>query len=405
MTRLQRNVDIDTPGFGIKAVTRAARTRFLPRCWRYLVGLLALVVAGTLLADAIVASSIGFQDLVWPVSLSAQFSGLFLLLTGLASLVGVFGVFSLIRGAWSMASRRSAAPSPPRIVISVLKETSTRPLGLVAGAALSGLYINLTIVFYAFHYETTLVAVFGALAVICAGTAYATIPIAWKYISTGLKATGILLAALGTVTQFWYQSVYVPENTPVGMSYTVAIGSVTQAGDEKLVQVNVTMEDAGSIPELALASMIVVSGVSYPGGQSTVLSVLQPITDTSYFFPSDEYSKKFLVIAEPGTEALDVDLFVDVALTTKLALDQPGSVEKLEECPGGTQSEWYVSESKLRRFTRGSQVLWSDWCPNGADSYIDTGVATIRRGQLVAVPGADSYFIRDTSRYDTLLLD
>jgi hypothetical protein len=106
----------------------------------------------------------------------------------------------------------------------------------------------------------------------------------------------------------------------------------------------------------------------------------------------------------PGMNAISVGLPVGVALSTKIGLEQPGSAERLQYCPDGTQSGWYIAESNLHRFTRGTQVLWSDWCDSGSTSFINTGIWNYRNGRVVAVPGADSYFIRDTSRYDTLLL-
>ncbi len=119
-------------------------------------------------------------------------------------------------------------------VVSAIRDTSTRPLSFVAGAAVAGLYIDLTIVFYSVHDRNILVSIFGIFAALCACAACVTLPAIWKDLSRGLKTAGISLTALGAVAQFWYQSIYVPENTPAGMAYTVAVGSVVQSGNERL---------------------------------------------------------------------------------------------------------------------------------------------------------------------------
>jgi hypothetical protein len=188
------------------------------------------------------------------------------------------------------------------------------------------------------------------------------------------------------------------------MAYTVAIGSVVKSGSGKLVQVNLTMEDAGTVPSVALASMVIVSGINR-SGQSTILKVYQPIANASYFFSNDKFSDNFTVLTGPEIDALHIELLVDVALTTKLMLDQPATtLEGLRNCPQGTQTEWYISESNLSRFTRGSQVLWSDSCSNTEDPYINTGISSVRGGRLVHIPAHQSVPIRDTSRSDMLVI-
>lgn len=404
MTRPRQHGGMAHTGPNIKLIARARRRKFLGSHRRELAYLLGMVLTLVLAVNAAVALWIGFQDLIWPVSLSAQFSGLFLFLAGLASLAGLFGVFPLTRMVVSLTGRDNAGPNTLGSIAIVIRETSSRSLALVASAALAGLYIDLIIAFYSLHNKTILAFTFIILATFCTCLACVTIPAIWKDLSNGLKAAGIVLTTLGAAAHFWYQSVYAPENVQVGMIYTIAIGSVAQSGSEKLIQVNLTMEDAGSIPEVALGSMMVVSGISYPSGQTTVLRVMQPIGNDSYFFPNDSFSNDFIVTAKPGTDALSIHLVVYVALTTKLALDQPGIQEGIRNCPLGTQSEWYISQSSLRRFTDGTQVLWSDWCPSSVSPYTEVGIAGIRGGRLVSVPSIYSYSVRNTSRYDTLLL-
>jgi len=213
---------------------------------------------------------------------------------------------------------------------------------------------------------------FSALALLCACVASGTLPRIWKYLGKGLKAVGISLTALASVVHFWYQSVYVPENTLSGIYYDLTLGPIIRSGSDRLVSVDLTMEDESSVTVRTLESMVVVSGID-PTLKSRILGTpLMAISRNSLLFPNAAYSSVFLVsVPDPGIEALHFEITLYYARTTGLALGRPISIqEHLRSCPGGKSFEWPIEESELRSFTEGAQVLYSDWC---ADSKVPGG--------------------------------
>jgi hypothetical protein len=123
-----------------------------------------------------------------------------------------------------------------------------------------------------------------ALALLCASVASVTLPRSWKYLGKGLKAVGISLTALASAAYFWYQSVYVPENTSLGIYYDLTLGSIIRSGSDRLVSVDLTMEDESSVTALTLGSIVVVSGM-YPAQKSRILSAPMPIKYDNFLFP------------------------------------------------------------------------------------------------------------------------
>ena len=103
------------------------QTTFLNRHWSGLACLSGPLLALALLANATVALWIGFQDLLWPVSLSARFSGLFLFIAGLVSLAGLFGIFPLLRQALTLLGT-GTRPNTARCTPS-LAQSGTHLLG------------------------------------------------------------------------------------------------------------------------------------------------------------------------------------------------------------------------------------------------------------------------------------
>ena len=359
--------------------------------------------AGVLLTTG-VAWTLGFQDVVWPVSLSAQILGLFFLIAGL------FGLIS----AWLMVVR--AMPSLKR------KPVSGASLSLISAGAVASFYVDATIVAYAFRYQPLVAIPFGVLGIICIGLAWRTLPAAWGSLSKTVKGAGITLAALGTLTNFWYQSIYLPENAQAGVEYSVSLGPVVSSGDDRFVTIDVTMDNESPVTALTLASMVVVSGLEYtsptqvgatskaeaqkrtkgyaaslakrPGtsaaipnpnvavnGQptATTLTILRPIENDSSLFPDDAYSREFdVVVPSRKIVALEVKLYVLFARTSRLSLGPSlySETKKIDGCQNDDQSAWYINESALVRFTRGAQLLYSDWCANLGDPFITWAVGT-----------------------------
>jgi hypothetical protein len=359
--------------------------------------------AGVLLTTG-VAWTLGFQDVVWPVSLSAQILGFFFLVAGL------FGLIS----AWLMAAR-------------AMRSVKRRPLGraslsLIAAGAVASFYVDATIVAYAFRYQPLVAIPFGVLGIICIGLAWRTLPAAWGSLSKTVKGAGITLAALGTLTNFWYQSIYLPENAQAGVEYSVSVGPVVSSGSDRFVTIDVTMDNESPVTALTLASMVVVSGLEYtsstqvgatskaeaqkrtkgyaaslakrPGtsaaipnpnvaisGQPTVttLTILRPIENDSSLFPDDAYSREFdVVVPSRQIIALEVKLYVLFARTSRLSLGPSlySATKRIDGCPNDDQSAWYINESALVRFTRGAQLLYSDWCADLGDPFITWSVGT-----------------------------
>ncbi len=409
---------------------QAMRRNFRTQATEGLALLLTLVVALGLSVNAAVALWVGFHDVLWPVSLPAELVGFFYLIAGLASLAGLMAIFPLLGKEVDVTDRPdsarvghnhllardleesarltdqsdSARAGHNHLLARIARdlEKSTRQLKFVAAAAVAGLYIDLTIVFYSLHYRTRYVWIFSALAVLCACVACVTLLGIWEYLGKVLKVS-ISLATLVTAAQFLYQSVYVPENTQVGIDYGLTLGSMARSGSARLVQVDLTMKDESSVTAVTLGSMVVVSGISYPGKKSTVLGILQPIQNNNFLFPNDTYSYDFLVVVtDPGTEALNFGLTLYYARTTGLELRNPIPMqEHLWSCPAGKQFEWPIEESELRNFTEGPQVLYSDWC---ADSKVPGGPSVNVRMGTPATQSAMGSLINVSSRDYALTL-
>lgn len=374
-----------------------------------------LPVMGLVLGvNAGIALWIGLQDAFSPLSLSVRLLGLFYMIAGLLSLGGLVGVHRLWRsGFFPTAAAISTIREHARRHMLQEDSAVTQPLVWVGAGSFAGLYIDLTITYYSVHYNIIYVYIFMLLAVICAYWVLSTLRVIWYSLDKELKAVGISIALIGTAGQFWYSSIYIPENTAVGMEYTFGMGPANSTGT-RIVQFNFSWQVAGSVPAVDLNSMLVVSGIDYPGDQSVVLRVLQPIQDDSFIFPGDKYTSSFAVaITEPWINALQVSLVVDYARATWLTLGaQRGKTTEgsIQDCPQDYRTEWYLQESALRRFTQGTQVVYADWCDGARDStaFIDAGIAGLRGNGLVyggypSFAGSDLGILHSI-RNETLLL-
>ena len=359
------------------------------------------VVAVGLGANAGVALWIGLPDLLWPMSLSAQLVGFSYVVASMISFYGVFNTFVLSYKTRKNIPLPGAGSAEVHSIIIRTRDASARSIKSIAVAAVVGLYIDLTIVFYSFHYKPIYVVIFAALALFCACLARITMPVLWNQLGKGLKATGISLAALGVAAQFWYQSVYIPGNTPVGMNYAITLGTVTQSVGDRLIQVNLTLEDTGSVPAIALATMVVVRGEILPSGEETPILKIFPTVDSGYlFFPNDPLSREFVVVASSKINALYVTMIVDFTRTTWLTLSGRSETIHLA-CPQDVHYKWYAVESNLRRFTQGSQVVYSNWkCTSWKDPTPSVNV------NVIPYPGSvgSGLGILGYTQYETLML-
>lgn len=345
-----------------------------------------------LLGTASVAFWIGFQDLFLPVSLAAQFLGLIYFLAGIFGLAGCASLASLAMPLSRNGWRKNRAKPP------------TWQIAFAFGGAVAGCYAAATITWYSLGYRTVITWLFAALATTCLFLACIMLPAfsaAWKYIAGSLKGLGISAALLALAAQFWYVSVYTPENTPAAVNTSFSIGAMTGKGASRVVQVDLSMEDTGSVPAVAVGSIIVVGGIRGTGGDATILKVLQPYSNGAWLFPGNVVLFDFLVsVNEPGVDALNFQLTFSFARTSWLTLGRlRTSVPYVKGClrsSSDRQSQWYVVESHLYSFAQGPKVLYSDYCkyPKNPTTknipFVKVGFAGVRNGRLVAIPTQSS---------------
>lgn len=390
------------PGSGLKARDVLKISSLLHKKW------LPLIAAG-LGASAVYALWIGFQDVAWEVSLPAQILGFFFIVAGGAALVGAaFLAFKLL------PSQR-------------WRKTTGNQLACIAGGAIAGVYVDMTIVLYSFRYQPRIAGLFGVLMLNCVFLAFKSLPPVWGIISKGTKSLGITLALLGSAANFWFVSFYLPANTQVGVEYGLSVGPVVRSGGDRLVTLDLTMDNKSSVTVLTVGSMVIVRGISYTkagksnvtaqqrklndtarqqmsayagslarqqsadgsaavqnpniqfyGGRSgVVLTILRPINDNSYLFSDDTFSHYFdVVIPDSNIVALDVEINVEYARVTRLTLGShyPPAIKPSPSCPDDEWSAWNVNQSALVRFTHGRQMLYSYWCADPANPSISSDV-------------------------------
>jgi hypothetical protein len=375
--------------------------RVMPVCmWLSAFGL--LVTTG-------VALWIGSQDLFLPVSLSAQFLGLAYFFAGLMGLAGLAGLASLAGLAGSLAdlARRLLGEKPEyrggvnqheRGWGRKRKQPPTWQVAFVFGGAVAGCYVDTTIVWYSLGYHTIITWIFIVLAVLCFFLACVMLPAiraVWKYIAGSLKGLGISAALLAVAAQFWYVSVYAPENAPAAVNASFAIRSITGTGSNRVAQVDVTLENTGSVPAVALGSVLLVYGVSFPSGSKTLLRVLPPYSNSGWLFPNNPISYDIPVrLTKSAINALDFELSFNFARTTWLTLGQRrGSKHYYTQgcilSPSFQQFEWYIVQSHVRAFAQGAVVLYSHYCKDPTDqniTIVKVGFVGVRGRRFVAIP-------------------
>ena len=79
------------------------------------------------------------------------------------------------------------------------------------------------------------------------------------------------------------------------MNTTFTISSVTGTGSNRFAQIDLTMEDTGSVPAVALGSIVVVNGTGYPSSGSKKVLMVQPYSNNAWLFPNNTVSDDFVV--------------------------------------------------------------------------------------------------------------
>ncbi len=341
-----------------------------------------------------IAIWLGSQDVLWPVSVTAETLGAFFVVAGTVTLVGA--VLVAVSGLF------------PKDHAAAVAQISYK-----AAAAVAGLYITLTITVHSFRYEPVKAGLYGALAILCLLLAIHTLPHAWPNITKSVKNIGITLGVLGGVASFWYQSFYLPESTQVGLQYGLSVVSVTPSGHDRIVTLDLTMEDQSSVVALTLGSMVVVSGLTFPKAtaestpaaqqnmdkyaqdlatpppagappanpnvgssgnpNAVILTVMRPVNNDSFMFPGDTFSRDFdVVVPKSNITTLEINLSILYARTTRLALGtsyRPVIIAP-SWCNEDEQASWNINQSALVRYTRGAQIFYSDWCANATSPFI-----------------------------------
>jgi hypothetical protein len=352
-----------------------------------------------MLTGAGTAGFIGLYDVLWPVSQPGEILGAVFLVAGLAGMVG----------AWLFL--KDARP------LSCLVEHQVYPGGRLAAVmigAVGVIYTSTTIALYAYRYHPVKAILFGLLALWCAGVAVAMLSAFRHGISKAVEAVVLSLTVLVTVIGGWYHNIYLPQDTQVGIEYTLTLRSVVQADSQTLADLQITMENVSSVPALSVGSMVEVSGLSYATGKpnalsndaaerhlidyareqagsnsdvrfggtenSTVLAVLRPIENDSFLFPDDTYTHDFVVvIPETGFAALTVRIFVQYVRTTRIVLgsELPRQPVPPSGCKHGERYSWNIDQSALRTFTTGALQLNSYWCADLDDPFIAYGISGV----------------------------
>jgi hypothetical protein len=394
--------------------------------------------AVALLISTLLALRIGIPDLLVPVSVSSQLTGLAFALAGAAGLAGLAG--------WREIGKPLLGPARPAGRARAARPGSTGQIACAFGGAVAAVYVDATIAFYAHEYKTTRTIEFGALALICLFLAGMLLPLVrsvWKDISGALKGLGALATALGLLAQFWYVSIYIPRNTQVGINYSLTLGPVARSGDNTLATLQLTMADESSLTAVVLGSMVVVSGISYQpasagthptvqhrmtayarsggnpdigfSGRETpvVLAVDSPIDNNALLLPGTVYTKDLVVVVPgSGIAALQVAIMVDYARQTRLVLGHAAWLKhpvRVPGCPAKYTVTWAspIQESALRSFATGPHHLYSSRCARLGSPFIAQTIGASVQPEPAGVERAlrAHYGPFHNARYETFVLE
>jgi hypothetical protein len=350
---------------------------------------LSKLLAIPLLVAAWPAAWIGANDLLGPVSFSSQLLGALFAAGCVCIVLGIGEIVCL--------------GFPPTT------EAERKPGRFAFYATAAGALVALSIAVSALGYRVEWVILFGIIAVINAIMAVVVVQRENLAVVSGVLKS--LLLAGGTliaVTSFTYQNIYIPGNTEVGIEYQIAVGKPLHTSRYiYLIPVHLTFEDKSSVSATALTSLVTITGISYTGhGQKRLplsiaqehvndegrevapshsresalqdifsgqqhrseLAVTKLIRDGSQILPGARYSRNMLVaIPRVSFHAVTIKELLFYASTTRLTLvsNKPSYGTVVTEEPGCTHTvrrEWQLRESEFRTFSRGHQVLVTNWC-------------------------------------------
>lgn len=373
---------------------------------------------------AALALWIGVIDLFSPPTLADRLLGILYLLVGLFVVLGVCLEF-------------------------LINHIQSRAFAL--GASIGSIYIYASLADYAWYARPDYARVSGAMAVLSFLLSlhlFRRVLVARVSISRIGRVAAVGGGLLGAVTAFGtvaYQSIYLPENAQVGMETTITVGQpVTGSDGESFVPVQITLQNKASVTAVALTSMVIVTGVSFSGSNSSVsastaqqrevqigqetannpnltfdgtvhetrLAIDRLVGDGSELYgDGDEYQTN-LVVPIPRSsrfQQIDVRTQLDYARTARLQLKSSFGNEVIS-VPGCTHdiiTRWHLRQSQLDTLTHGTQVLLTNWCADTGDEQVWSNVVG-PPGTII--PNAQvsrnyvSYGLESTNRFESFVL-
>jgi len=373
---------------------------------------------------------IGLHDLLGPVSFSSQLLGAVYTAAGVCIVVGVV---QLARPWPAPPQRAGPPPAAPNGEAATPPQDGNYGLAGFFAAAASAL-VALSISVSAYGYRPAFVWIFGALAV--GNCAIAIVFVRDEHVrvlSTALKSSLLAGGTLVAVASFTYQNIYVPSDTEVGIEFASSSGKpVKVSRDIYLVPVHLTMTDRSSVGAVVATSLATVTGVYYAGHgrqylapeqaqqrevvegdqaapreqsssdlsdvfpgreHRTVLAATKLIADGSELVPGGTYVHSFVVaVPRYNFKSLSIEQSIVYGSTSRLTLaaGKPfkGPVtEAVSGCSHSVERHWRLRESELRAFSRGQQILVTNWCATRDDEHVwafvknlgKTAKATIER--------------------------
>lgn len=350
--------------------------------WRRAVLLLLLAfMAGPALC-------IGLHDAFDPVSLTAFLDGAVDVAAGLCILAGVW---ELARPFWT-------------------NRVEDHNYGLASFlAAATSAYVAASIAISAYGYRPWYVYFFGFYFLVSCAIAAAVVRDEHVHVLTSAMRSSFLAGStLVAVASFVYQDIYVPSNSEVGIEFVSSAGRPLKIShDLYLIPVHLTMTDRSSVGVVVATSLATVTGVYYAGhgrryaasaaaqqreiaegeqaGQltqagadlsdvfpgrehRTVLAATTLIEDGSQLAPGGTSVRSFVVVVPRyNFKSLAIEQSIVYGSNQRLVLtaNEPlyGPITKVADgCTHDVQRRWALRESELRSFTRGQQILVTNWC-------------------------------------------
>lgn len=347
---------------------------------------------------------VGVPDVFHPLSLAAQLVALTYVLSGATALLCA-GVLSRRQPhTWATAAI----------------------LGGIAGA-----YVTGSMAAYANAYRPLRFWIFVVLAVLCITATFVGLVrtgFARLGVSAPLARAGASVAVIIGALQLWYTSIYLPNNTDVGIGISVSLGQPHRVSRSlTLVPLQLTMRNESSLTAVITSSMYAVTGVAYPhpphpgplsdaetlrraeniGRQPAqtpegnnvryrgtsvrdLLAIGRMLSDTSHIFPSQSDVRSIVVAVPTQFQQFDVKVDVDYARPSRLTpagflarVTIPGSssppnratgVGAKRVCLPDVRTYWALRETKLHRLTRRSQILVTNWCTQSGNTEVYANV-------------------------------